>query len=153
MPVCKGEVGAGRFFIREELTNSLDAGWSSPVARQAHNLKVVGSNPTPATREISGFSDISSKSGSSVTVLSANRWAPLSCNGVQQSADRELWPLAILKRLRDVKRLRKTVARSKRFTSWQVKSRGRRLWKEALHSNRFTASRPAASVMCQDWRY
>ena len=23
------------------------AGWSSPVARQAHNLKVVGSNPTP----------------------------------------------------------------------------------------------------------
>ena len=28
----------------------LDAGWSSPVARQAHNLKVVGSNPTPATK-------------------------------------------------------------------------------------------------------
>ena len=27
------------------------AGWSSPVARQAHNLKVVGSNPTPATNE------------------------------------------------------------------------------------------------------
>src|SRR5262249_4437280 len=25
------------------------AGWSSPVARQAHNLNVVGSNPTPAT--------------------------------------------------------------------------------------------------------
>ena len=25
------------------------AGWSSPVARQAHNLKAVGSNPTPAT--------------------------------------------------------------------------------------------------------
>ena len=28
------------------------AGWSSPVARQAHNLKVVGSNPTPATKRI-----------------------------------------------------------------------------------------------------
>ncbi len=28
------------------------AGWSSPVARQAHNLKVVGSNPTPATKKI-----------------------------------------------------------------------------------------------------
>ena len=27
------------------------AGWSSPVARQAHNLKVVGSNPTPATNQ------------------------------------------------------------------------------------------------------
>ena len=31
-------------------TNILGAGWSSPVARQAHNLKVVGSNPTPATK-------------------------------------------------------------------------------------------------------
>ena len=29
---------------------AIDAGWSSPVARQAHNLKVVGSNPTPATK-------------------------------------------------------------------------------------------------------
>ena len=27
------------------------AGWSSLVARQAHNLKVVGSNPTPATTD------------------------------------------------------------------------------------------------------
>src|SRR5215467_12439310 len=26
-----------------------NAGWSSPVARQAHNLKVIGSNPVPAT--------------------------------------------------------------------------------------------------------
>ena len=26
-----------------------DAGWSSLVARRAHNPKVVGSNPTPAT--------------------------------------------------------------------------------------------------------
>jgi hypothetical protein len=26
------------------------AGWSSPVARQAHNLKVVGSNPAPAPK-------------------------------------------------------------------------------------------------------
>ena len=31
-------------------TNPYIAGWSSPVARQAHNLKVVGSNPTPATK-------------------------------------------------------------------------------------------------------
>src|SRR5205085_1042776 len=27
----------------------IPAGWSSPVARQAHNLKVIGSNPIPAT--------------------------------------------------------------------------------------------------------
>ena len=30
-------------------TTILIAGWSSPVARQAHNLKVAGSNPAPAT--------------------------------------------------------------------------------------------------------
>jgi hypothetical protein len=29
---------------------TFDAGWSSPVARQAHNLKVVGSNPAPAPK-------------------------------------------------------------------------------------------------------
>ena len=28
------------------------AGWSSSEARRAHNPKVVGSNPTPATRHI-----------------------------------------------------------------------------------------------------
>ena len=28
---------------------SRDAGWSSPVARWAHNPKVAGSNPAPAT--------------------------------------------------------------------------------------------------------
>ena len=33
----------------------LIAGWSSPVARQAHNLKVGGSNPPPATKEKQGF--------------------------------------------------------------------------------------------------
>jgi hypothetical protein len=31
-------------------TLKTDAGWSSPVARQAHNLKVTGSNPVPATK-------------------------------------------------------------------------------------------------------
>ena len=31
-----------------------DAGWSSPVAREAHNLEVVGSNPAPATPSPSG---------------------------------------------------------------------------------------------------
>ena len=31
-------------------TQRFGAGWSSPVARQAHNLKVAGSNPAPATK-------------------------------------------------------------------------------------------------------
>jgi hypothetical protein len=30
-------------------SSSRIAGWSSPVARQAHNLKAAGSNPAPAT--------------------------------------------------------------------------------------------------------
>ena len=30
-------------------TSHTAAGWSSPVARQAHNLKAAGSNPAPAT--------------------------------------------------------------------------------------------------------
>ena len=34
----------------QNLKNINDAGWSSLVARQAHNLKVAGSNPAPATR-------------------------------------------------------------------------------------------------------
>ncbi len=33
------------------------AGWSSPVARQAHNLKVAGSNPAPATNQPTNRSD------------------------------------------------------------------------------------------------
>jgi hypothetical protein len=34
---------------------TLIAGWSSPVARRAHNPKVVGSNPAPATNQLKGF--------------------------------------------------------------------------------------------------
>ena len=33
------------------VARSFDAGWSSLVARQAHNLKVAGSNPAPATKK------------------------------------------------------------------------------------------------------
>ena len=35
----------------KQAPNSNSAGWSSPVARQAHNLKVAGSNPAPATNK------------------------------------------------------------------------------------------------------
>ena len=38
-----------RYIAEENVGFPLIAGWSSPVARQAHNLKVVGSNPAPAT--------------------------------------------------------------------------------------------------------
>ena len=39
------------------LAHSGDAGWSSPVARQAHNLKVIGSNPIPAPKIGRSFPD------------------------------------------------------------------------------------------------
>src|SRR5688572_15961985 len=34
---------------------SVTAGWSSPVARWAHNPKVAGSNPAPATKQYEGL--------------------------------------------------------------------------------------------------
>ena len=36
--------------IQRSPIHGTDAGWSSPVARQAHNLKAAGSNPAPATK-------------------------------------------------------------------------------------------------------
>ena len=41
-----GRVGRCRALKTQYAT----AGWSSLVARQAHNLKVAGSNPAPATK-------------------------------------------------------------------------------------------------------
>ncbi len=47
----KKDLYQGFTFIRTVLEASiLNAGWSSPVARQAHNLKVVSSNLAPATK-------------------------------------------------------------------------------------------------------
>ena len=40
------------FFVSASIMLNLHpiiAGWSSPVAREAHNLEVTGSNPVPAT--------------------------------------------------------------------------------------------------------
>src|SRR5438034_126128 len=56
---------------------TLIAGWSSPVARQAHNLKVIGSNPIPAT------SVTCSPSRSSVTGFAV----PAQCQDGGQNAD------------------------------------------------------------------
>src|SRR3954471_13761864 len=41
----------------------VDAGWSSPVARQAHNLKVIGSNPIPATKKTRWISHLGRSGG------------------------------------------------------------------------------------------
>jgi hypothetical protein len=42
---CKGSNPLSSFFL-----NNIIAGWSSLVARRAHNPKVVGSNPAPAIK-------------------------------------------------------------------------------------------------------
>ena len=58
--ICALPILVRRCYIRLETrgvwsrASHFDAGWSSPVARQAHNLKVVGSNPTPATKPSAG---------------------------------------------------------------------------------------------------
>ena len=36
---------------KRNIINNIDAGWSSLEARRAHNPKVIGSNPVPATRK------------------------------------------------------------------------------------------------------
>jgi hypothetical protein len=48
----RSKSGAGRRLRLRHVpaTNVTGAGWSSPVARQAHNLKAAGSNPAPATK-------------------------------------------------------------------------------------------------------
>lgn len=55
-----------------ETTPSLNknvAGWSSPVARQAHNLKVVGSNPTPATNNLKQYQYLKPRLGGAVRIV------------------------------------------------------------------------------------
>jgi hypothetical protein len=49
-----GTLGAGRPICQRSrnliLLRNTDAGWSSSVARWAHNPEVAGSNPAPATK-------------------------------------------------------------------------------------------------------
>ena len=45
-----GRVGRRQVLQPIPQTTTTHAGWSSPVARQAHNLKAAGSNPAPATK-------------------------------------------------------------------------------------------------------
>jgi len=60
------------------------AGWSSPVARQAHNLKVTGSNPVPAIRIQQSLKRHASRirrvGRISVFLSLKENFAPLSCN-------------------------------------------------------------------------
>ena len=48
-PEDSNQISDVGFRLTADLRLPPPAGWSSPVARQAHNLKVRGSNPLPAT--------------------------------------------------------------------------------------------------------
>ncbi len=49
---------------------AVDAGWSSLVARRAHNPKVVGSNPAPATSfSVTGYNSLLLFTGSKLNDL------------------------------------------------------------------------------------
>jgi hypothetical protein len=59
-------------------THTTTAGWSSPVARQAHNLKVTGSNPVPASKhKASSHNGIMPKSFR-VSLRMRQKWHPAS---------------------------------------------------------------------------
>ena len=79
-----------RFLIRPvdilwvlvRIGTSNDAGWSSPVAREAHNLEVVGSNPAPATQALR--SHVASDRGVfSCAGRGSGRLIPLSANDLR----------------------------------------------------------------------
>ncbi len=48
--------------MASRLARQTDAGWSSLVARRAHNPKVVGSNPAPATNCLNEEYNVQSRS-------------------------------------------------------------------------------------------
>ena len=49
LPMEKNGKNFNRPFLDWRNKYNTGAGWSSPVAREAHNLEVAGSNPVPAT--------------------------------------------------------------------------------------------------------
>ena len=52
--VCRYSLFASQRVMRYSFVLT-DAGWSSLAARRAHNPKVTGSNPVPATKQINGL--------------------------------------------------------------------------------------------------
>ena len=54
---------AERLEVLVRLVEAAGAGWSSLAARRAHNPKVGGSNPSPATNELEGLLVVQSAKG------------------------------------------------------------------------------------------
>jgi hypothetical protein len=58
MDLARQAASLPRFEAFSQGTQRLIAGWSSPVARQAHNLKVASSNLAPATKPFFQVGDL-----------------------------------------------------------------------------------------------
>jgi hypothetical protein len=73
--------------------NAGNAGWSSPVARQAHNLKAAGSNPAPATNETCKLtqSSLSTESSSAQASRSFLRFRSVSISPDAIRASTSFW--------------------------------------------------------------
>ena len=99
---------------------ALDAGWSSPVARQAHNLKAAGSNPAPATKHIAriqaGFFCLITRRGSTPrkpTKLPKLPKPTRRNRKLQSQSTRPTFPSLVLRKAsrRDYRRCRKQLRR------------------------------------------
>jgi hypothetical protein len=70
-------------------SSAVDAGWSSLAARRAHNPKVVGSNPTPATNQKSlKWLD---HLGFFLARVTAQASRPDTAPGIRPDRDRQVW--------------------------------------------------------------
>ena len=67
----------------------MDAGWSSLVARRAHNPKVVGSNPAPATNAT--LAQLVERNLAKVEVTSSNLVCRSKLKGFHHTLNDELW--------------------------------------------------------------
>jgi hypothetical protein len=81
MAAFRGKADDGRRLFASRKHNV--AGWSSPVAREAHNLEVAGSNPVPA---ISSFlvNGVTSEEPAVTRVVAAG--SVVSCEGALSRA-------------------------------------------------------------------
>src|SRR5437868_12890121 len=77
----------------DTVSTHTDAGWSSSVARWAHNPEVVGSNPAPATRRalIAGKPEIKA-----LFVLLGQMFQPAGVSAGRCSGQQALWPTGVL---------------------------------------------------------
>ena len=78
------------------VAQAFDAGWSSPVARQAHNLKVIGSNPIPATKHQNARQARPARAFLRLGALgSADKFEPVSGGGKMDHAEEAVGELVV----------------------------------------------------------